>query len=206
MGVLGNSKKKSRVSEVAEPEEPVSHVDLHSLVDPFLSPSNKVIAEGANNVVIPIILLSLATQTQSRATTLDQVSKHRKLIASDQFDKNKSMMYVVESDNVWTLEELKTRHPHAGQLLHGYLQTPFAEQYGLPKLTILDGQHRFKGYQQALNGVWDDVAAAEPDSVLFKKYWIEVNVRLLKAETPASILVRTSQPPLKRTFRTQPMY
>jgi len=190
-----NSKKKDLVLLDATAEVSILEVDLDNQLQEFVSVRNNDVIGGANNVVLPIVLLEMPLRTHSRATRMEQVAKHATLIEKNQFDVNKSMFYVVESDIKWSIEELEKRHPHARVLLAEYLKTPFGMENGLIKLAIVDGQHRFRGYEQALRMVWTKMKEALPESKTYRHYWLEVNVRLLKAETPSAMLVRMWCPP-----------
>jgi hypothetical protein len=197
MARKSNSQISGKKPEEAEPDDALVKIDLDKLAKPFLSASNKKVVTGHSDVMVPVVLLHVlgGSSTHSRATKVAHVNKHAQLFTSGKFDQNKSLLYVIDTQDSMSFQELAARHPHAVGLMKDYLQTPFGKQNGMRKLSVLDGQHRVRGWEQAITADWDVVSADTALGSVSQNYWIEVNVRVLKQETPPHILVRKMQAP-----------
>ena len=107
------------------------------------------------------------------------------------FDTRRSVFYAVKSRSMWKMPELVKLHPHAKEHVSTWLKTESGVAMGLHHLDVLDGQHRYMGWEKGLKEERPRLQKLKSASIQSLRWLLNVQVRILKESTPKSVLVST---------------
>jgi hypothetical protein len=184
-----SDKNAASTSEVLENEQgedlQPSSGELADLLAPW------VICKEPVSVPIGLLRLLPGTDTYSRAPDNEHVKTHKETWCNGGFDPSTSLFYAVATGEKCIATDLAKVHPHAKHFTDPWLQTDAGTKLGLSRLNVLDGQHRLIGWEQATTSVRNTLKTGAPGSPLSRRWMPLVQVRVLKADTPKTILVST---------------